>query len=158
MRTRAEQHEDVGACLMLRRDFAAEEIAVDIELLARHLGLEREGGGQWFNYVLPEQEVIVRNADHAVKISPRDVARSWHGDDIGKLWDPAIGETFQDGDRIERRVEEFLGSDECGNAIVRSGDVRYQMDCHSGFWFVTGTTPILARPSPEHICEFQFQA
>ncbi|WP_411839975.1 hypothetical protein [Paracoccus sp. ME4] len=153
MRIRAEQHAD-GAVLLLRRDFAAEDIAVDVEMLGRHLGMDCGGFCQWTNYVLPEREVIVRNAAGAVTIRPRDVMQSWHGGDLPKLFEPVIGEVFQDGMGADRVVEEYVGGDDCGNAIVRSGGVRYRMDCHSGFWHVTGATSIPDRICLDVICEF----
>lgn len=156
MRTRVDQEQSLGACLLLRRDFAADEIAIDIELLARHLGMNKGGSTQWFNYVLPEQEIIVRNPEGPVIIRPRDVAQSWCGDDLAKLWEPAIGEVFLDEDDVERTVEEFLGPDDCGNALVRSGEHRYRMDCYSGFWHVTETTEFLSQMNPQPFANFRF--
>lgn len=158
LRTRAGQHQEIGAVLLLRRDFVAEDIAVDVELLGRHLGMDRGGFGQWTNYVAVEQEVVVRNAAGVVTIRPRDVMQCWHVEDLPEIFEPVIGEVFQDGVGIDRIVEEFVGEDECGNAIVRSGDVHYRMDCHSGFWFVTGSTSIPDRTSSVEVCEFPYMA
>ena len=86
--------------LLLRRDVPQEDVALDVEILAKSLGLPEMGGVSWFQYASREREVIVRNPHDTVRIDPGDVFGAWGvgASDLAAVFDPVPGETVFDAD------------------------------------------------------------
>lgn len=121
-RCAADAHDDT--LLILKRTFTREDVFLDLEEFYRAGGpslLERRS---WHNYVSKEAEVIVRTGG-AVQILVGDIFETSpvYSAQTFSLWP---GETFEvDGE--DRVIEEYIGPDDCGNALVRSGGLVYEV-------------------------------
>lgn len=99
--------------LLLRRDVPQEDVALDVEVLAKSLGLPEMGGVSWFQYASREREVIVRNPHGIVRIGPGDVFGAWGvgASDITAVFDPVPGETVFDADEgSDQTIASFDGT------------------------------------------------
>lgn len=127
----------------LSREVEAADCILDLRAFFEALGPQYQTDGAWFNYVQPEQEVILRVPGGVPRIEPEDLAEYWSLLD-SELQSPEIGETFFH-DSEELTVEALEGLNECGCFEVRSGDTIYPL-IHAGTHFAIGGAP---RPADE---------
>lgn len=139
LRTRLERSPDRAVALLMRD---VEEVAIDIEMFARHLGLDQSSMGLWLTYAGREQEVILRNPPGPVFIHPHEVVRVYSWDNIQDLAYPIKGEVFIDHSSSLQEVEDFEGMDENGCAMVISGGRRHRL-VHLGSGWEIGADPYM---------------